>query len=173
MDVHQVISALKPRSGKSLKFKAKHIIRKNVDALNFCIVLLSNVTTKAAVVMKENDLENLKIQVSKNYLVKNLVHKEDKSGIPVFKLSKSVFNVSGIVLDNTQDFSKSEVSDLENINFNEYYENNGPNVEVAPVASNSEVLSLFEFSQLNPKDIKENQFVEVKFNINILFIIMN
>ena len=161
MDAHQVISALKPRSGKSLKFKAQQIIRKTVDTFNFCIVLLSNVTTKVAVVMKENDLEHLNIEVSKNYIVKNLVHKEDKSGILVFKLSKSVFNVSGMVLNDTQDFSKSEVSDLENINFSDYYENNEPNVEVAAVASNSEVLSLFEFVQLNPKDIKENQFVEV------------
>ena len=154
MDVHQVISALKPRSGKSLKFSVKQIIRKNLNSQNFCIVLLSNAGSKIAVIMKENDVNNLRIEVSKNYLVKNLVHKENRSGVAVFKLSKSVFNLSGVVLDNTLDFSKSEVSDLEGINV----------LEVASgssVASNAgSLISLFEFCQLNPRDIKDNQFVE-------------
>ena len=155
MDVGQLISALKPRSGKSLKFSVKQIIRKTLNSQNFCIVLLSNAGSKIAVIMKENDLNNLRIEVSKNYLVKNIVHKENRSGVAVFKLSKSVFNFSGVVLDNTLDFSKSEVSDLEGINV----------LEVASgssVASNAgSLISLFEFCQLNPRDIKDNQFVEV------------
>ena len=155
MDVGQLISALKPRSGKSLKFSVKQIIRKTLNSQNFCIVLLSNAGSKIAVIMKENDVNNLRIEVSKNYLVKNIVHKENRSGVAVFKLSKSVFNFSGVVLDNTLDFSKSEVSDLEGINV----------LEVASgssVASNAgSLISLFEFCQLNPRDIKDNQFVEV------------
>ena len=165
MDVAQLISALKPRSGKSLKFSVKQIIRKNLNSQNFCIVLLSNAGSKIAVIMRGNDVNNLRIEVSKNYLVKNLVHKENRSGVAVFKLSKSVFNFSGVVLDNTLDFSKSEVSDLEGINVLEYCADQSPNLEVASgssVASNAgSLISLFEFCQLNPRDIKDNQFVEV------------
>ena len=164
MDVGQLISALKPRSGKSLKFSVQKIIRKSLNSQNFFIVLLSNATTKIAVVMREDDLNNLKIEMSKNYLVKNLVHKENRSGVAVFKLSKSVFNVSGVVLDNALGFSETEVSDLESINVVEYCNDESPNLEAASVSSvalNTGTLSLFEFCQLNPTDIKDNQYVEV------------
>ena len=136
----------------------------DVDFIRTCIVLLSNAGSKIAVIMKGNDVNNLRIEVSKNYLVNNLVHKENRSGVAVFKLSKSVFNFSGVILDNTLDFSKSEVSDLEGINVFEYCADQSPNLEVASassVASNAEsLISLFEFCQLNPRDIKDNQFVE-------------
>ena len=161
MDVPKVINSLKPRSGKSLKFSTKKIVQFEQNMEIFFLVLLSNIEAKIGVVMRNTSLETFNIKDSGSYLIKNLVHQEIKCGVPLFKPStQSVFRASGLPPKNTLEFSMDELKEIEGIDISNYLMIPS-STPTAPAVMTENTLTLFQYSQMKPAEIKENMYVEV------------
>ena len=158
----QIISDLKPRSGRSIKFLCKDHIELNAEKESFSLFLFSNKEVKVGVVVRTTELETLKLSVGKSYFVNNLQFHEEKSGIPLFKLlPQSLFRESPLALKESVNYQKLEVDALKTINASKYYDAPLQVKEIQPAQSSSCTLSLQEFLATDPEQIKENQFVEV------------
>ena len=104
----------------------------------------------------------MKLEISKTYLVKNLTHVITQSGVPAFKSTvKTVFKKSSLENEDTQDFSEEEDTHLKSLDTTPFYVDPAPMAEVHQPGTSTDILSLLQFTQLNPRDIRPNQFVEV------------
>ena len=151
-----------PRSGKSIKFVTKELIKIETEQESYSLFLFSSKEGKIGVVVRGTELETLKLSVGKNYLVKNLSYHEEISGVPVFKLLKqSVFRESLVAPPKCIDFTKKEIDLLKLISAKDYYDAPLQVKPSQPAQMSSSTLSLLEFLNTDPEKIKENQFVEV------------
>ena len=157
-----LISSLTPRSGKSIKFAAKNVLKIEAEQVSYSLFLFSSKEGKIGVLVRGAELETLKLSVGKNYLVKNLHYQEEISGIPVFKLVKqSVFRESSVAPPECIDFTKKEIDSLKLISAKDYYDVPLQVNPSEPAQMSSNTLSLLDFVNTDPENIKDNQFVEV------------
>ena len=159
-----VIGSLKLRSGRSVKAKALDVVEFQQGNQIFFLLLLSNLSVKFAVAMRNTQLEEKKIQKGNSYLIKNCTHTETLGEIPVLKVqSQTVFRELQIPQTNHLTFTMDEISTLKELNLLGYYE------DAQPVALNvqpeSNILSLHEYIQCNPRELRTNQYVEVSLNV--------
>ena len=161
MSKEKLISKLRPRSVQSCKLSTKDIIRLDLLDQIYYLVLLSGIDGKIGVMCSTTSLENMNIVVGRHFLIKNLVYQEEKSGVPVFKLTKSsLFRESNLAPKSSAEFNSDEVADLKLIDPGNYFSDPTTEAPLAP-ASTLSLLSLVQFLNMHPKDIKDSHFVEV------------
>lgn len=159
MDVNKVIEDLKPRSGKTLKFTVKHVFP--IDN-NMHVLLLSNATEKICVVLKAEDMEKLNVTSDNIYLVKNLEHIATKNGIPVFKITaQTTFKKSGLKIEDSQDFTEEEVKYLKSLDVGPFLLQTVQKARSNQDVTQKKILSLLQFTQMNPRSVSEQQVVDV------------
>ena len=162
-----IINDLKVRSGKSIKFNIEDLQEVNVEGQVLNIVFLVNLSAKIALVLQNADVLFYKIAVKKSYFVQNLEHVETKQGIPVFKIpspAKTILKPSKKEVPKTVKFSKEESNIASLIDMKQFLLDmppmNAPKIESEP---DKGLLSLYEFLEKKPKDIKSTTSVEVNF----------
>ena len=155
---------LSPRSGKSAKFTTKELIQIVINHAIFLLVLLSNKEAKICVVMRVTNKEHWKIVANKSYLIKNILYKEEISGLPVFFVNKaSIFRETAIPPSNPHlEFSDDEKTEIKTISISECYPEEVNLPATSATTSNTTILTLTEFLTTNSKNIKDDQFVEVR-----------
>ena len=170
MDYPLLEKTLKQRSGKSLKCVVKRMISFTIEQNVLFLVLLANVDFKFGVLMLEEEKQKFCIEIEKGYLIRNLLYLERKDDIPIFKVEKSSsFRLSLLSLEGTKDFSKKEISALQNMNVDLHYSDlpaQPPIQEEQPSKVNErefkKVLCLREFLENYESKAKNKQFVEVE-----------
>ena len=171
MEAQKLISDLKHRSGRTLKFMIKEIIRFDLPVENqtFYLVLMTNQDSKICVIMQKQHIDSCKIALGKCFLVKNLKHVDQKFEFQVFCFDKSVYRESGIAPKDPLNFSTEEVNNLKTLDMKDYQMNfigNDVPADNNIVPINQNILTLNEFLSLRSKDLRDNQIVEV---INMSF----
>lgn len=161
-----VIDDLKERSGKTTKMKALSIVELDQELENVMVVLIlmANISSKIAIVMKKAELEQHNIKEDGIFLLKNFHLVEQISGIPIFKVTnRTTVSQSRVLVLNSLTFTSDEVNNLKtSIDSQQYLDVNvnvnPPNPDNVP---NTDVLTLAQFCKGNPGNPNSNQFVEV------------
>ena len=162
-----LVDRLKARSGKSEKLMIKDVVYLEEENSHLCFVHLANADVKLSVLMKQTDAAKYSLEIGKCVTAKNLDNVKVVGDIPIFKVVKtSSFRESRIMIENTLEFVANELADIKRIDVTEFAidkadvtERAGPSRE--NITLNKEVLSLTEFFQMDPKQIKKDQYVEV------------
>lgn len=162
-----------PRSGKSAKFTTKELIQIVINHAIFFLVLLSNKEAKICVVMRVTSKENWKIVANKSYLIKNIIYKEEKLGMPVFFVTKaSIFRETAIPPSNPHlNFSAEEKTEIKTIIISECYPQEVNLPATSATTQNTTILTLTEFLTTNSKNIKDDQFVEVFLSFQLMTVL--
>ena len=167
-----IVDDLKDRSGKTTKMKALNVLKldQGQETATVFLILMANISSKIAVVMKNAEHERFKIKKDGIFLLKNFQFVESFSGIPVFKVTnKTTVRQSGVLELESLTFTNDEVNSLKNsINSEKYVDVNVILVEPEIVPSGS-ILSLAQFCKGKPRDLKPNQFVEVNLTLKTPF----
>ena len=169
MDYSLLENTLKQRSGKSIKCAVKRVISFTIGENVMFLVLLANVDFRFGVLMSENEKQKFCIEIEKGYLIRNLLYLERKDDIPIFKVEKSSsFRLSLLSLEVTKDFSKKEISALQNMNVNAHYSDLPATQPIQDEQSSKvnerefkKILCLREFLENYESKAKMKQFVEV------------
>ena len=162
-----LVQRLKARSGNSEKLVIKNVINLEEQNSYLCFVLMTNSDAKLSILMKQTDVVKHSLEVGKNVTVKNLENVKTVQNIPIFKAVKtSNFRESRIRLENTLEFETNEVAAIRSIDIAEFgieevdvTERAEPSGE--DVRFNKDVLTLSEFFLVDPKKIRNDQYVEV------------
>ena len=161
-----IIQKLKVRSGQSEKFTVVDKSEITYENQIFEIIFLASFTLKIGLVIRNTDATFYKISKSKSFFAQNLEYVETKDGIHMFRIPlvpKTILKPSKKTETGVLQFSNKEKKIIEQIEITKYV-NMAEVLVVAPdnlIENDSSVLSLFEFLQKNPKDIKSTQYVEV------------
>ena len=156
-----IISDLKERSGKATKMKTLDIIKldQQHETVVF-LILMANLSSKIAVVGNNTDLQKFSIKKGEIFILKNFLHVESISDVPIFKITqKTAVRQSGMKNMESLSFTSNEVTNLKtSIKMDQYIVENAV-IEPVPVET-GDILSLFQFCQ-KPTGLGPGQYVEV------------
>lgn len=156
-----IISDLKERSGKATRMKTLDIIEldQQHDAV-FFLILMANLSSKIAVVLSNPDLQRFNIKKEEIFILKNFLHVESISELPIFKVTKKTsVKPSGVKNFESLSFELGEVNHLKtSINLPQYIDENV--VPEQEIIETGDILSLAQYCK-NPTDLRPGQYVEV------------
>ena len=163
-----LIDTLKPRSGKSLKFRI--VEKTSIGDGSYVALLLCNADSRISIILKQETANNCHLNKDETVFVQNLEFVESIEGIDIFKISniaKNCLKKSRKQLKECLQYSATEVDRLKLVDVTKYAEDH---VEGVVIASTSEVqvqvvplnMTLFEFCKGQPQTSKQSSFVEVK-----------
>ena len=156
-----IINDLKERSGKATKMKTLDIIKldEQHESVVF-LILMANISSKIAVVLNNTDLQRFSIQKDEIFILKNFLHVENITELPIFKITqKTAVRKSGMKNLESLSFTSDEVQNLKtSINFHQYIDENAV-PEPVPIET-GDMLSLVQYCK-KPTELGPGQYVEV------------